>query len=490
MTLNPLRVRSLSKKLALLFLLVVGVSFAVIYGFVVPQLKSDLGDQKLDDLERTARNSSAPLTGATAQEISASELDALVRVVADSAGARITLLSVQESDVTGDVRLFTLSDSNEDPSLDTNLGLAERAVEERRIVSDAIERDGDLVGDVAIPLEYRGRVARVAVYWRSFEDVDEAVTLVRNRVLAATGFALLIAVLGSYLIARALARRVVRLERGAREMAAGQFTGEPLIVDSEDELGRLTHAFNDMREQLASLDRARREFIANASHELRTPIFSLAGFMELLQDEQLDEETRREFLATMNEQLDRLQKLAVDLLDLSRLDAGSLELHSEEVDLSELAHAVAGEFRPAVAQHRTELDLHLPGTSVQALCDRERVAQIMRIMLDNAIRHTPEGTRIAVRASREDGTVEFAVEDSGPGLEPAARTQVFDRFYTADAARGSGLGLAIAKELAERMDGRIRLHSRPGLTVFTLALPCLEGDADGDARRQDDRSAS
>jgi two-component system OmpR family sensor kinase len=472
---NPVRLRSLSKKLALLFLAVAGVSFAVIYGFVVPQLKSDLQEQKLEDLERTARNTAAPLSGATEQEISASELDALVRVVADSADARITLLSVQQSELTDDVRLFTLSDSNQDPSLDTNLELAERAAEERRIASEAVERDGGPVGDVAIPLDYRGRVARVAVYWRSFQDVDESVALVRNRVLAATAFALLIAVLGSYLIARALARRVGRLEKAAREMAGGKFAGEPLLVDSEDELGQLTRAFNEMRDQLASLDRARREFIANASHELRTPIFSLAGFMELLHDEQLDDETRREFLGTMEEQLQRLQKLAVDLLDLSRLDAGSLELRREEVDLSELAHAVSGEFRPAVSQHHTRLDLHLPDVSVPAVCDRERVAQIMRILLDNAIRHTPEGTHITVRAAQQNGAAEFAVEDAGPGLEPAARSQVFERFYTADAASGSGLGLAIAKELAERMDGRIRLHSRPGLTVFTLALP-VSGD--------------
>jgi two-component system OmpR family sensor kinase len=476
---NPLRLRSLSKKLALLFLAVAGVSFAVIYGFVVPQLRSDLEDQKLDDLERTARTTAAPLSGATDQEISAEELDALVRVVADGADARITLLSVQPSETPGEIRLFTLSDSNEDPSLDTNVDLADQAVERRGIASDAVEREGDLVGDVAVPLEYRGRVARVAVYWRSFEDVDEAVALVRNRVLAATAFALLIAVLGSYLIARAVARRVGRLEKAAGEMAAGEFSGEPLPVESDDELGRLTRAFNEMREQVARLDRARREFIANASHELRTPIFSVAGFMELLQDEQLDEETRREFLATMGEQLDRLQKLAVDLLDLSRLDAGSLELHPEEVDLSELAHAVAGEFRPVVSQHHTELDLHLPDTSVQAICDRERVAQIMRILLDNAIRHTPDGTRVTVRAARQDGAAEFAVEDSGPGLEPAARRQVFERFYTADAARGSGLGLAIAKELAEHMDGQIRLHSRPGHTVFTLALPITDDGSEG-----------
>ena len=107
-------------------------------------------------------------------------------------------------------------------------------------------------------------------------------------------------------------------------------------MDSDDELGQLTRTFNEMQEQLRQVDVARKEFIATASHELRTPIFSLAGFVELLQDEDLDEETRREFLETMSEQVARLQKLSVDLLDLSRLDAGSIELESESVDLAEL----------------------------------------------------------------------------------------------------------------------------------------------------------
>jgi signal transduction histidine kinase len=97
--------------------------------------------------------------------------------------------------------------------------------------------------------------------------------------------------------------------------------------------------------------------------------------------------------------------------------------------------------------------------------------QIMRILLDNALRHTPEGTPVTVIAGQENGTAELVVADKGPGVAPASHNQVFERFYTADAARGSGLGLAIAKELAERMDGRITLNSRPGRTVFKLTLP-------------------
>ena len=194
---------------------------------------------------------------------------------------------------------------------------------------------------------------------------SETVAFVRNRVLLATAGALLIALLGGYLVAARLARRVGRLEGAARQVARGRFV-EPLPVTSKDELGQLTDTFNEMQEQLRRVDVARKEFIATASHELRTPIFSLGGFVELLQDEDLDEETRREFLETMSEQVERLQKLSVDLLDLSRLDAGSVELHTEPVDLAELARSVAGEFHPRLADHDTALELRRPRRRVRA----------------------------------------------------------------------------------------------------------------------------
>jgi signal transduction histidine kinase len=304
------------------------------------------------------------------------------------------------------------------------------------------------------------------------------VSLIRTRVLIACGIALLIALVGGYMVARALAKRVRRLETAAKQVADGKFI-EPLPEDSEDELGQLTRTFNEMQVQLARVDSARREFIANASHELRTPIFSLGGFVELLQDEDLDEETRTEFLWLMREQVERLQKLAVSLLDLSRIDAGSLELNPEDVDLSELAREVAGEFTPAVSRHHTKLQLRLPARDVEAICDRERVAQIMRILLDNALRHTPEGTRVTVSADRINGTAELTVADSGPGVPPTSADRVFERFYTGDAARGSGLGLAIARELADRMSGRIELRSAKGQTAFTLELPAANGHGNG-----------
>ncbi|MEA2411782.1 MAG: hypothetical protein QOC77_2343 [Thermoleophilaceae bacterium] len=471
--LRPLR--SLRNRLALLFFAVTALALAVVVFFFLPRLESQIIDQKLGELQKSARASAPRLQRVIGSEVTAGGVTKLVRSISDATSSRVTLLGVQQSTSSSTPRFYVITDSNESSTVAPDWRLAVRAIHQKpRQTSPTAVRGA--TGEVAVPLFYAGRADWVAVFSRDFGDARQAVQLVRDRLLVASIVALAVALLGGWLVARRIALRVRRLETAARNLAAGRHV-EPLPVDSEDELGRLTRAFNEMQEQLSRVDRARREFIANASHELRTPIFSLGGFVELLQDEQLDQATRDEFLSTMAEQVERLQKLAVDLLDLSRLDAGSIDLNNERVDLVELADAVTAEFRPFVDGHRTELEVRVPDEPVSALCDRERAMQIMRILLDNALRHTPEGTPVTVIAGRDNGTAELAVADKGPGVAPASHTQVFERFYTADAARGSGLGLAIAKELAERMNGRITLNSRPGRTVFKLTLPIASDDS-------------
>jgi signal transduction histidine kinase len=468
------RLKSLRDKLALLFLGITAAGFGVIYFIVVPQLQSSLEDARLDELARVAGASQPALEklmgsrGATA-----ATLDRRVRSIADSAGARLTLLGVQQSrgPAAGAPRYFVITDSREERRVPRNDPLVSRAIRSGGLARGKGLLGAEQLGELAQPLSYRDRTEWVALYSRSFDDVTETVTFIQNRLLLATAAALVVALSGGYLVAQALSRRVRRVERAAQQVAAGRFI-DPLPVDSADELGQLTRSFNEMQAQLRQMDVARKEFVATASHELRTPIFSLGGFLELLRDEDLDEDTRREFLDTAVEQVERLQKLAVDLLDLSRLDAGSVALERAAIDLSALAREVIGEFRLAVTRHETELEVRLPAR-VRATCDRERVAQIVRILLDNALRHTPEGTPVTVSAGRANGAISLTVADKGPGLPD--RAQVFERFYTGDATRGAGLGLAIARELAERMDGSLRAEPAQRGSSFTLELPAYVG---------------
>jgi signal transduction histidine kinase len=227
-----------------------------------------------------------------------------------------------------------------------------------------------------------------------------------------------------------------------------------------------------MRLRLSTLDRARGEFIANASHELRTPLFSLSGFRELLEEPEVDPATREQFLASMREQVARLAKLATDLLDLSRLDAGRLTTATETVDLAALAAELTAEFTPRASATGHALDVEY-GAPVEARGDAERILQIGRILVENALVHTPAGTQVRLAASLDGHRAVLAVANDGPGIPDDVRQQVFERFFRLDGGRasGSGLGLAIARELAGVMDGRIELAERDGWTWFTLALP-------------------
>jgi two-component system, OmpR family, sensor kinase len=461
--------RSLRNRLTLAFFGVTFVAIVVLYVYVAPGLRNRLISDRLNQLEAAATGTSAQIVRTVGSPETLRQVVGTVDAAALTSGDRVTLLLVTHA--TGGPQLSPQADSsNPGASATLPYGLAYSAASASQLRSGTVSTSSGKLAMAAYPVTYGGRVADVILYSASVSDVDRTVSVVRRQILIAGGLALLLALVVGYLVARALARRVKRLELAAEQVAAGDFE-HTIPVDSPDELGQLARAFNQMQHQLAQLSSAREKFIATASHELRTPIFSLGGFVELLEDEELDEETRRRFLAQVREQIERLRKLSVDLLDLSKLESGSLELRPEEVDLGELTRSVSGEFEPALAQHDSHLELRLASRHIDATCDPVRVAQIVRILIDNALTHTQAGTRIVVTAGRVDGHVRLSVRDDGPGIDSGALNRVFEPFYTGDDVQGSGLGLAIASELAERMAGRLTVDSSPGATTFTLEIP-------------------
>ncbi len=270
--------------------------------------------------------------------------------------------------------------------------------------------------------------------------------------------------------AQIVTQRVRTIEEAARKVAEGEF-GSRIQVDYSGQLGQLARTFNEMQRRLAELDSARKQFIANASHELRTPIFSLGGFIELLEEDEPSPEERDEFVRTMRQQVERLTKLTSDLLNLTQLDAGGILIDPDDIDISDLAREVVREFGPRADLRGSRLELRTPDVQVTARADPERARQIIRILLDNALTHTPEGASVTVTTYSVNGRAEVTVSDDGPGIPRRLQGRLFERFYTAAASGGSGLGLAIARELAQRMDGRITVASSKRFTAFTLDLP-------------------
>jgi two-component system, OmpR family, sensor kinase len=464
-----MHLRSLRTRLILQFFAVTLVAVAALSFYIAPQLESSLSDQKLSALAETARIYTPLITKVVRSNGSDEQIDEIVSHVSESANARVTMLGV--GDGTEGLQLAIFSDSTSEVQIrDLGFRVAEQAARTNRPARAVESFEDTELGQAAVPIRDDGTVSRVAVFSTPMSDVRGNVALIRRQIIIAGALGLLLALAAGFLVSRRIARRVKALEQGAERVAAGDFTAV-FPADSDDELGQLARALDDMQHQLAQLETSRRRFIATASHELRTPIFSIGGFLELLEDEELDEETRRQFVATVREQVARLGKLATDLLDLSRLEAGSLDLRPERTDLGGLARAVTSEFGPALDKHESTLQLRLDGERIEVVCDPERVAQVLRILLDNALTHTPSGTDVVVTATRANGAARLAVSDDGPGISPDASSRVFEAFFTSDDAQGSGLGLAIARELAERMRGSLDVDARPGRTTFSLELP-------------------
>ena len=460
---NPLR--SVGAQLSLALAVLVAGSLGVVYLFVVPSLERNLVNAKLSQLEHVAPDLRQQLVN---DQLGIHDPD-FVGNASAAANARVVLFSTLASAPSPTLQAMADSrqgassaDVEDDP-------VALRAATTLQMQHGTLSRGDERFAEVALPVED----GEVLLFSASLHDSLGNVHLVQHRLLIAGVAALLASLLLGFGGASIFARRIRRLERAADRIAGGRFD-EPVDDPTPDELGQLARAFDRMRLRLAHLDRARAEFIANASHELRTPLFSLGGFLELLTDEELDDETRAEFLATMREQVERLARLAGDLLDLSRLDAGRLRVEREPFELADVARGLIEEFQALARTGERSLDLELDGAA-RALGDDERALRIGRALVENALRHTPPGTRVVVRAG--DGAwPALEVEDDGPGIPASELGQVFDRFYRGDGslASGSGLGLAIARELAERMSGRLEVESEPGRTVFRLLLPPAE----------------
>jgi signal transduction histidine kinase len=229
----------------------------------------------------------------------------------------------------------------------------------------------------------------------------------------------------------------------------------------------------------ARLERARRDLIANASHEFKTPLFSLAGSLELIDEGELSPEEQSEFLQVMRQQVDRLRTMAVSMLDLSRVEAGSFELSPEDVDLVTAGRSVLDEFQ-AQAQTR-ELTLAIDGGDGQtAWCDEQRLVQVLRALIDNAVKYSPPGSSVRLSTALEEAEAVVVVADDGPGITRSELPHVFERFHRGRDERattaGAGLGLSIARELTEMMGGSITAESPPdGGARFTVRLPRAAG---------------
>lgn len=353
---------------------------------------------------------------------------------------------------------------------------AQAALKGQSAAAAHILADGERVLYAAVPLAGENGSTGAVVIVAGLSDVYTALAQIRGRMAAVSLGSGFFAAMLSLTLAGLLTRPLNELRRAAQRMAAGRL-GFSVPVRSRDEIGELAHAFNTMSTELARVDKMRREFLANASHELKSPLSSIKALSQSLIDGREEDVTvYREFLRDIDAEIDRLTRLVNDMLEMTRLEGDTRPVPRTEEDIGGLIEHVA-----ALLSARA----HNKGITMRIAADRAlkwRVnADLLTLVLvnltDNALRYTPPGGEVSITAEANTGNLVVTVQDTGVGIPAEELPNVFERFYRVDRARsretgGTGLGLAIVKRAVERMGGRIELESAPGKgTSSTIRLP-------------------
>jgi signal transduction histidine kinase len=334
--------------------------------------------------------------------------------------------------------------------------------------------------------EMEPRLARIdrAISDRTRRELDRAETVVRRALtttLAALALALAATLIIGALLTRTLLRPIGELRRGMATVAEGDFEPDVRVPDQRtDELGDLARSFETMTAQLRELDRLKAEFVSVASHEIKTPLSVIRGYVTLLADGIYGEvnDQQHKTLEAVSAQTDRLARLVHRLLDVSRFEAGGARLELRDIDLRAFFDDLTADFRVLATQNGIEFPVRLaddlPPTIVG---DEDRLSEVLGNLLSNAFKFTDAGGTIRVEAARCDGGIQVEVEDTGVGIAEDKLPRIFEKFYQVEndaqpRTVGSGLGLAIAREIVEAHGGTIGAESREGNgTRFRVFLP-------------------
>ena len=301
------------------------------------------------------------------------------------------------------------------------------------------------------------------------EMYDDSVTTV---VIAASLVAVIASIGLAIVLARMLANPLAEVGAAARRIADGDYAAR-VPRDGPEEIASLADSFNQMAASLERQEAMRRDFIANAAHELRTPLTNLQGYLEALRDGVITAD--RATYESLHEEADRLVRLSRSLDALAEGDAGASPPQLVDLDLAATIGAALELAAPAIERAGLGLEADVPPT-LPARADPDRLAQVLANLLSNAVRYTPAGGVVTVRAERRPGDVLISVANTGEGIPPEDLDRVFERFYRVEKSRdrargGAGIGLAIVKQLVEQAGGRVGAESRDGLTRFWFSLP-------------------
>jgi len=471
-----MRVRILWKLFAAFtFLSVITAIFLT--SFLVVRLRSDVEKKISQRLE-----SNAVLAGETfRKDFHEGDIPGIqnrAKTLASELHLRITVIDKQGK---------VVADSERDPASMENHG---NRVEFTEAVEKGFGENTRLSGTLNFPMKYVAvriaddndiiGVVRIAV---PLSEVQlELRPLYRAAILGAV-VAICAAAIIAYLMAHNISWPIRRMKRIAERISKGDF-GEKIIIKGNNELAELAESLNTMAnelqvkmERMKHMDRIRSDFVANVSHELKTPLTAIRGFVETLEDGAINDKTNAaRFLAIIKKHTQRLGNIIDDLLRLSELESGG-RIEMAQLDLKDLIDEVIMGFGHALTAKHQMLSAEAAGGDFVTRGDRATLEQVFVNLIDNAIKYTKEGGQIKVRLAEDGDCLTVAIEDNGIGIPKDDVERVFERFYRVDKAHsrkvgGTGLGLSIAKHIVLAHNGQIRIESEPGRgtkVIVTLA---------------------
>jgi len=337
---------------------------------------------------------------------------------------------------------------------------------------------------LALPVRSNGQLVGYVRTALPLSVIDERISQLRAIIAVGAGSAVLVALLLGLVFARRFSAPLTAMTSVAEAMAQGDYD-QKLSITRSDEIGKLAGALNQMAEsardrmsELHRLEQIRRDFVANVSHELKTPIAAVRGLVEtVIDDRKMTDEDRERFLAKIRNQSMRLSSIVTDLLTLSQLESGNGMLETGLLDLCEVVRSTVTSLAQTAEARNIRVEVRLPEDPVRLLGDEDALSQVISNLLDNALKYSPRDAAVWIRLRKENGKAVIEIQDRGVGIEPRDRDRIFERFYRVDKARsrelgGTGLGLSIVKHIVLAHGGAVDVESSPGAgSTFRVLLP-------------------
>lgn len=462
--------KSIFSRLLLTYVLIIAIAIALLSGLLSVVLREHLFLVKQDSMLETGFYLHTLLGRVQRGTLTEKELALAVNVAGETANARVVLVDAPGENLPAHP---LLSDTGNEwlSVLLTRIWQGETVVIRRQFAADL----GTEVVAVGMPSRTGGQVTGAVILFSPLNELEGVLAQARRVVLLSGSLLLLLAFVVVYIVSHRLTRPVVRVSRAAEALAGGKDVPD-LAESGKDELAMLVKSFNELKNKLKKAEIMRRELIAGVSHELRSPLAAIRGFVQGMLDDVIPPRERPRYLNLVLQETNRLTAMTNDLLEMARLEAGSIVLRKDRFDLCGVVRGTAELF---LAQaHAKNLEIKLCGCEEELpfVADSDRIRQVIGNLLSNAVEFTPAGGSVGINVFAGQAALTLEVWDTGLGISPADLPFVFEKFYRVEkfrdaASGGTGLGLAIVKSIVELHGGRIALESDHKGTVARVVLP-------------------